>query len=168
MAAYRRFMTHVTCRLTAENRDQLRIGNRVRATFTDTHTHTPHTQTQVETDSQHTRHTLECVVNTVQCSHNRQQCVLHIPVGRTECVSIRVTDGTCFDMAVAPWQRNTSQWIHSSILERESICAAASQGPDLPNILRLILPLSCDNARDTIDLRRTSNLQNTVKTQGIS
>ena len=31
------FMTHVTCRLTAKNRDQLRnptLGNRVRATFT--------------------------------------------------------------------------------------------------------------------------------------
>jgi len=37
MAAYRRFMTHVTCRLTAENRDQLRnptLGNRIWATFT--------------------------------------------------------------------------------------------------------------------------------------
>jgi len=36
MAAYRRFMTHVTCRLTAKNRDQLRnsmLGNRVWATF---------------------------------------------------------------------------------------------------------------------------------------
>jgi len=36
MAAYRRFMTHVTCRLTAKNRDQLRnpmLGNRVRATI---------------------------------------------------------------------------------------------------------------------------------------
>ena len=32
-----RFMTHVTCRLTAKNRDQLQnptLGNRVRATFT--------------------------------------------------------------------------------------------------------------------------------------
>ena len=32
MAAHRRFMTHVTCRLTAKNRDQLRnptLGNRV-------------------------------------------------------------------------------------------------------------------------------------------
>jgi len=37
MAAYRRVMTHVTCRLTAKNRDQLRnptLGNRVWATFT--------------------------------------------------------------------------------------------------------------------------------------
>ena len=37
MAAYRRYMTHVTCRLTAKNRDQLRnstLGNRVWATFT--------------------------------------------------------------------------------------------------------------------------------------
>ena len=38
MAAYRRvFMTHVACRLTAKNRDQLRnptLGNRVWATFT--------------------------------------------------------------------------------------------------------------------------------------
>jgi len=41
MAAYRRvydsFMTHVTCRLTAKNRDQVRnptLGNRVWATFT--------------------------------------------------------------------------------------------------------------------------------------
>ena len=37
MAAYRRFMTHVTCRLTAKNRDQLRnptLGNRVGSTFT--------------------------------------------------------------------------------------------------------------------------------------
>ena len=37
MAAYRRFMTHITCRLTAKNRDQLRnstLGNRVWATFT--------------------------------------------------------------------------------------------------------------------------------------
>ena len=37
MAAYRRvFMTHVTCRLTAKNRDQLlnpTLGNRVWATF---------------------------------------------------------------------------------------------------------------------------------------
>jgi len=36
MAAYRRFMTHVTCRLTAKNRDQLRnsmLGKRVWATF---------------------------------------------------------------------------------------------------------------------------------------
>jgi len=37
MAAYRRgFMTHVTCRLTAKNRDQLRnptLGNRLWATF---------------------------------------------------------------------------------------------------------------------------------------
>ena len=35
MAAYRRFMTHVTCRLTDKNRDQLRnptLGNRVSAT----------------------------------------------------------------------------------------------------------------------------------------
>ena len=39
MAAYARFMTHVTCRLTAENRDQLwnhMLGNRVWATFTFT------------------------------------------------------------------------------------------------------------------------------------
>jgi len=37
MAAYRRVMTHVTCRLTAKNRDDLRntmLGNRVWATFT--------------------------------------------------------------------------------------------------------------------------------------
>jgi len=37
MAAYRGFMTHVTCRLTAKKRDQPRnptLGNRVRATFT--------------------------------------------------------------------------------------------------------------------------------------
>jgi len=38
MAAYRQvFMTHVACRLTAKNRDQLRnptLGNRVSATFT--------------------------------------------------------------------------------------------------------------------------------------
>ena len=37
MAAYVGFMTHVTCRLTANNRDQLRnpmLGNRVWATFT--------------------------------------------------------------------------------------------------------------------------------------
>jgi len=38
MAAYRRvYMTHVTCRLTAKSRDQLRnatLGNRVWATFT--------------------------------------------------------------------------------------------------------------------------------------
>ena len=37
MAAYRRFMTHVTCRLTAKNGDQLRnptLGNRVWAAFT--------------------------------------------------------------------------------------------------------------------------------------
>jgi len=37
MAAYGGFMTHVTCRLTAKNRDQLRnptLGNRVFATFT--------------------------------------------------------------------------------------------------------------------------------------
>ena len=37
MAAYARFMTHVTCRLTAKNRDQLRnpmLGNRVWATIT--------------------------------------------------------------------------------------------------------------------------------------
>ena len=36
MAAYRR-VTHITCRLTAKNRDQLRnptLGNRVWATFT--------------------------------------------------------------------------------------------------------------------------------------
>jgi len=36
MAACVGFMTHVTCRLTANNRDQLRnptLGNRVRATF---------------------------------------------------------------------------------------------------------------------------------------
>jgi len=36
MAAYG-FMTHITCRLTAKNRDQLRnptLGNRVWATFT--------------------------------------------------------------------------------------------------------------------------------------
>ena len=36
MAAYRWFMTHVTCRLTAKNWDQLRnpkLGNRVWATF---------------------------------------------------------------------------------------------------------------------------------------
>ena len=37
MAATAGFMTHVTCRLTAKNRDQLRnptLGNRVWATFT--------------------------------------------------------------------------------------------------------------------------------------
>jgi len=37
MAAYAGFMTQVTCRLTAKNRDQLQnptLGNRVRATFT--------------------------------------------------------------------------------------------------------------------------------------
>ena len=37
MAAYRRVMTHVTCRLTAKNRDDPRntmLGNRVWATFT--------------------------------------------------------------------------------------------------------------------------------------
>ena len=37
MAAYAWFMTHVTCRLPAKNRDQLQnrtLGNRVRATFT--------------------------------------------------------------------------------------------------------------------------------------
>ena len=37
MAAYAGFMTHVTCRLTAENRDQHRnptLGNLVWATFT--------------------------------------------------------------------------------------------------------------------------------------
>ena len=37
MAAYARFMTHVTYRLTAKNRDQLRnpmLGNRVWATIT--------------------------------------------------------------------------------------------------------------------------------------
>jgi len=37
MAAYRRFMIHVTRRLTAKNRDQLRnpmLSNRVWATFT--------------------------------------------------------------------------------------------------------------------------------------
>jgi len=37
MAAYHRFVTHVTCRLTAKNWDQLRnptLGNRVSATFT--------------------------------------------------------------------------------------------------------------------------------------
>ena len=37
MAAYRRVLTHVTCKLTAKNRDQLRnptLGNRVWATFT--------------------------------------------------------------------------------------------------------------------------------------
>jgi len=37
MAATAGFMTHVTCRLTAKNRDQLRdptFGNRVWATFT--------------------------------------------------------------------------------------------------------------------------------------
>jgi len=37
MAAYRPVMTHVTCSLTAKNRDQLRnptLGNRVWATFT--------------------------------------------------------------------------------------------------------------------------------------
>jgi len=37
MAAYAGFMTQVTCRLTANNRDQLQnptLGNRVRATFT--------------------------------------------------------------------------------------------------------------------------------------
>jgi len=46
MAAYRRgFMTHIICRLTAKNRDQLRnptLCNRVRATFifyTNTHTY---------------------------------------------------------------------------------------------------------------------------------
>jgi len=36
MAAYAGFMTHVTCRLTAKNRDQLQnttLGNRVWATF---------------------------------------------------------------------------------------------------------------------------------------
>ena len=166
MAAYSR--VYDSRHLQADCREPGSAPNRQSSTgYLYGHTHT-HTHRQVETDSQHTRHTLECVVYTVQCSHHRQQCVLHIPVGRTECVSIRVTDGTCFDMAVAPWPRNTSQWIHSSILERESICAAASQGPGLPNILRLILPLSCDNARDTIDLRRTSNLQNTVRTQGSS
>jgi len=39
MAAYHGFVTHVTCRLTAKNRDQLRnptLGNRVWATFTFT------------------------------------------------------------------------------------------------------------------------------------
>jgi len=37
MAATAGFMTHITCRMTAENRDQLRnptLGNRVWATFT--------------------------------------------------------------------------------------------------------------------------------------
>jgi len=37
MTAYAGFMTHVTCRLTAKNRDQPRsrtLGNRVGATFT--------------------------------------------------------------------------------------------------------------------------------------
>jgi len=37
MAAYAGFMTQVTCRLTAKNRDQLQnptLSNRVRATFT--------------------------------------------------------------------------------------------------------------------------------------
>ena len=37
MAAYCRLMTHITCRLTAKNRDRLRnptLGNRVWATFT--------------------------------------------------------------------------------------------------------------------------------------
>ena len=36
MAAYRRFMTHITCRLTAKNRDQLRnptLCNQVWASF---------------------------------------------------------------------------------------------------------------------------------------
>jgi len=36
MAAYRQIMTHVTCRLTAKNRDQLRnptLSNRVWSTF---------------------------------------------------------------------------------------------------------------------------------------
>jgi len=44
MAAYRRVMTHVICRLTDKNRDQLRnptLGNRVWAASTFfTHTHT--------------------------------------------------------------------------------------------------------------------------------
>jgi len=42
MAAYRRFMTHITCRLTAKNLDQLQnrtLGNRVLATFTFTFTY---------------------------------------------------------------------------------------------------------------------------------
>jgi len=43
MAAYAvGFMTHVTCRLTAKSRDQLRnatLGNRVRAAFTFTYTY---------------------------------------------------------------------------------------------------------------------------------
>jgi len=37
MAAYPEFMTHITCRLTSKNRDELRhptLGNRVWATFT--------------------------------------------------------------------------------------------------------------------------------------
>jgi len=42
MAAYAGFMTHVTCRLTAENRDQVRnstLGSRVWATFIFTPVH---------------------------------------------------------------------------------------------------------------------------------
>jgi len=39
MATYAGFMTHITCRLTAKNRDQLRnftLGSQVWATFTFT------------------------------------------------------------------------------------------------------------------------------------
>ena len=44
MAAIVGFMTHITCRLTAKNRDQLRnptLGNRIRATFFPFRTYHP-------------------------------------------------------------------------------------------------------------------------------
>ena len=58
-------------------------------------------------------------------------------------------------------------------LQRSHLCHAQSSsvvlGPDLQKYLATILRLSYDNAKATIDLRRTSHLQNVLRrTQGFS
>jgi len=94
MAAYRGLMTHVTCRLTAENRDQLRnptLGNRLWATFTFLFLEIPESFVQrvgrVEVcDTLSTRSTQPCIspgsLNRVPASTGVRAGMSPLPGGR--------------------------------------------------------------------------------------